>query len=136
MTELELFVAALAIADPANRAAYLDRECSDDPALRRRIEDLLAGHARSGHPLDRPLVVPDETWTQPPDGQTDPTAAHFPAAGAVGSVVAGRYKLLQQIGEGGFGVVYLAEQEQPVRRQVALKVIKPGMDTAAVIARF
>ncbi len=64
-----------------------------------------------------------------------PTAAYRPIAEGPGTVI-GSYKLLQQIGEGGFGVVFMAEQERPVRRMVALKIIKPGMDTAAVIARF
>jgi serine/threonine protein kinase/tetratricopeptide (TPR) repeat protein len=136
MNELDLFVAALAITDPEERSAYLERQCSGDATLRRRIEQLLAGNAQSHHPLDRPPVAPDDTQTFSSDGRSNPAAGPGWADEAEGSIVAGRYKLLQEIGEGGFGVVYLAEQEHPVRRRVALKVIKPGMDTAAVIARF
>jgi serine/threonine protein kinase len=106
---------------PAERAAYLDRACGGDAGLRREVESLLA--ALDGN--DGFLAESTVDAAPPPGG---PEAA-------VGTRV-GPYRLLQVIGEGGFGVVYMAEQERPVRRRVALKVIKVGMDTRQVVARF
>src|SRR5581483_1879073 len=116
-----IFLAALEIDDPGNRAAHLDRACGGDAALRRQVEELLQAHAQAGG------FLPDKP-AQGPSGA--PAALE-----GVGDRI-GRYKLLQKIGEGGCGVVYMAEQETPVRRKVALKVIKLGMDTRQVIARF
>ena len=116
-----IFAAALRCS-PAERGALLAAACADDPQLRAEVERLLAD---------------DDTASR--DGSRDlPTAADIPfrpIAEGPGARI-GPYKLLQAIGEGGMGVVYLAEQDQPVRRRVALKIIKPGMDTAQVIARF
>ena len=116
-----IFAAALRCS-PAERGALLAAACADDPQLRAEVERLLAD---------------DDTASR--DGSRDlPTAAAIPfrpIAEGPGARI-GPYKLLQAIGEGGMGVVYLAEQDQPVRRRVALKIIKPGMDTAQVIARF
>jgi serine/threonine protein kinase/tetratricopeptide (TPR) repeat protein len=119
LTEEEIFAAALQKA-PAERAAFLDRACQEDLQLRAAVEALLKAHDHPDSFLEHPLgeVTIDQPLTEKP-----------------GSVI-GPYKLLQQIGEGGFGVVYMAEQVEPVRRRVALKVIKPGMDTRQVIARF
>jgi serine/threonine protein kinase len=100
------------------RGQYLDLACSGDPELRSRIEALLAAHDRAGDFLH---TVSHST----------PFSVHERAGSVIGS-----YKLLQQIGEGGFGVVFMAEQERPLSRKVALKVIKLGMDTKQVIARF
>src|SRR4051794_12360466 len=127
MTEATLFAAALDIASPTERAAYLARACADDVSLRRRVEALLAAHQVAGGSfLEEPA---NEAWPtlepRPPERDTE----------GAGSMI-GRYKLLQQIGEGGFGAVWLAEQRQPVKRKVALKIIKLGMDTKQVIARF
>ncbi len=105
------------------RAAYLDEACVGDAALRQRVEQLLHTSDEVGNFLESPAVVP-------PSGTIPALPAEKP-----GDKI-GRYKLLQQIGEGGCGVVYMAEQEEPVRRRVALKVIKLGMDTKQVIARF
>jgi serine/threonine protein kinase/tetratricopeptide (TPR) repeat protein len=102
------------------RAAYLDQACAGDPALRRGVEALLGALERAGGFLTQPAV------TVPGDA---------PITEKAGDRI-GRYKLLQEIGEGGCGVVYMAEQEDPVRRRVALKVIKLGMDTKQVVARF
>src|SRR5262245_35776115 len=110
-----------------DRARYLDRECAGRPELRKELESLLAAHA-SDSPLDRP----------PADlGRTGPYEPAAESAGAphVGDRV-GSYRLMEQIGEGGFGLVFVAEQMEPVRRKVALKVIKPGMDTKDVVGRF
>jgi serine/threonine protein kinase len=123
MTEESLFAAALAIPDPAARAAYLDRACPD-PAARRGVDALLAAHAAS-NPLDRPPAVGLTGAYVPADG---------PAA-AVGDRV-GPYRLLERIGEGGMGEVWVAEQTEPLRRRVAVKLVKPGMDSRSVLARF
>jgi WD40 repeat protein/serine/threonine protein kinase len=96
--------------------------------LREQVEALLRAHDRPDHFLDRPAAKP-----APLD---EATGNYFPFSERVGTLVAGRYKLLEQIGEGGFGIVFMAEQQQPVRRKVALKVLKPGMDTRQVVARF
>ncbi|HSW00342.1 MAG TPA: protein kinase [Sedimentisphaerales bacterium] len=109
--------------DKAARSAYLESVCAGDPALRARLESLLRAHDRAGQFLDTPppfvgIPLPDETVAEGP-----------------GSVI-GRYKLLEKIGEGGMAIVYMAEQEHPIRRKVALKIIKLGMDTRQVIARF
>jgi eukaryotic-like serine/threonine-protein kinase len=123
--EETLFLAAREITDPAERAAYLHRACGTDTALRQRMERLLAAEQAA-----------EQLWADdPPDPSYDSglnTASLFEGPGTV----IGRYKLLEQIGEGGMGVVYMAEQEEPVRRRVALKIIKLGMDTKQVIARF
>jgi formylglycine-generating enzyme required for sulfatase activity/tRNA A-37 threonylcarbamoyl transferase component Bud32/cephalosporin-C deacetylase-like acetyl esterase len=113
-----MFSEALAL-PPAERAIFLAKACGTDVALLAELVALLAAHEEpesltSAHLLTRPALVPEE---QPSDW-------------------IGRYRLLQKIGEGGCGVVWMAEQEEPVRRRVALKVIKLGMDTKAVIARF
>ncbi len=105
------------------RAAFLEKVCSGDAPLRKRVEALLRAHDVAGAFMDSPAMAPE---------------ARTVAAGPkerLGDRI-GRYKLQQQIGEGGCGVVYMAEQQEPVRRQVALKVIKLGMDTKSVIARF
>src|SRR2546428_11268182 len=119
----------LAVEKPAaERAAFLDRECSGDVELRQRVESLLQAHERSGEFLNRPPAEqPAKTFVI--------TTSMIAVTEKPGDRI-GRYKLLQQIGEGGCGIVYMAEQEQPVRRRVALKVIKLGMDTNSVIARF
>ena len=117
----------LALSKPAaERAAWLDRECGDDPALRHRLEALLAAHD-----------APDELspGTKPAAKATMKLDLSDAPDEAVGQTL-GRYKLMERLGEGGCGVVYVAEQTQPVRRRVALKVIKLGMDTKAVVARF
>ncbi len=122
--ELTVFSAARRL--PAGeRAAYLDEACAGDAALRQRIEELLQASEEAGAFLESPAAVPPGETVRP---------AAMPAQKPGDRI--GRYKLLQQIGEGGCGVVYMAEQEEPVRRRVALKVIKLGMDTKSVIARF
>jgi hypothetical protein len=136
MTEMspaeEIFFAALEKADPADREAYLGSACAGQPELRERVDRLLEAHPRVGDFL---ASSPDVEATAehppaPPAGVTRLATLEGP-----GTTI-GPYKLLQQIGEGGMGVVFMAEQEKPVRRKVALKVIKPGMDTAQVVARF
>ena len=109
---------------PRERDAFLQAACDDDAGLRARVENLLRAHADPG------------SFLQVPAGAAySPTVLDRPITESAGTTI-GPYKLLEQIGEGGFGVVFMAEQTQPVRRRVALKVIKPGMDTRQVIARF
>ena len=113
--------------EPAVRASFLDHACAGDPALRARVEELLGAAADAGGFLpDQPQhpVPPDPERTMPME-----------PGECLGEWV-GRYKLLEKLGEGGCGIVYLAQQEEPVRRRVALKVIKLGMDTRQVVARF
>jgi serine/threonine protein kinase/tetratricopeptide (TPR) repeat protein len=112
------------------RAAFLDGACAGDAELRRRLEQLLAAHDR---PDSLPAAAPAPRCTQ----DSSPEGGRAPAGVGEGlGAVIGPYKLLQQLGEGGMGTVYLAEQGWPVRRLVALKIIKPGMDSRQVLARF
>jgi len=129
MTEREIFVAALHQPTPADRVAFLDRACAGDRSLRERIEGLLREHDQLGSFLDRP-AAPDAGT-----GAYSPSAAPDPPPEPPGTRI-GPYKLLQKLGEGGMGAVYMAEQEEPVRRTVAVKLIKPGMDSRQVLARF
>jgi serine/threonine protein kinase len=120
-----IFLAAVEKQGQAERDAYLREACGQDLDLRRRVDGLLAKHAQAGSFLESPVEAPELVAT--PD---EPRITERP------DTVIGPYKLLEQIGEGGFGVVFMAEQTEPVRRKVALKVLKPGMDTRQVVARF
>jgi len=126
--EEQIFEAALEFPVPEQRTAYVKGACGKDENLRQRVEALLKSHEHASGFLE-----------QPPAAASAKTLAVTTGILAVtekpGDRI-GRYKVLQQIGEGGCGVVYMAEQEEPVRRRVALKVIKLGMDTKSVIARF
>jgi serine/threonine protein kinase/tetratricopeptide (TPR) repeat protein len=117
-----IFAGAIEIDSPERRAAFLKEACHYDPELHRDLAKLVADHFRAGEFLEKPVAVLAATIDEP--------------AGEGPDTVIGSYKLLEQIGEGGFGIVYLAEQQYPVRRKVALKILKPGMDTRQVIARF
>ena len=137
MTEETLFAAALEKGTPAERAVFLDEACAGDEPLRRRVAALLQSHDHA-----RFLGTPAAKWESQDWITRQSTINGLPAtiersapAESPGTVI-GPYKLLQQIGEGGMGTVFMAEQTQPVRRKVALKVIKPGMDSRQVIARF
>src|SRR2546430_13744088 len=123
MNEETIFAAVIAW-PPEERVACLDQACGSDAELRRRVEVLLNAHAAS-HFLEEPAAA-----------VTAHTLRVSPSISERPGDRIGRYKLLQQIGEGGCGVVYMAEQEAQVRRRVALKIIKLGMDTKGVIARF
>jgi eukaryotic-like serine/threonine-protein kinase len=118
----DIFLAALDQA-PEQRDAYLDQTCAGDEELRRNVAVMLKAQAVGEGPLDRAAVRDEQT------------GAYEQVSETPGAVI-GSYKLLEQIGEGGFGVVYMAAQTAPIRRKVALKLIKPGMDTRQVIARF
>ncbi len=120
-SERAIFEAALDIASAPERFAYLERACGQDPALLARVQALLGVHEGA-----------DRFLPEQPEAEA---TVLWPVTERPGDRI-GHYKLLEQIGEGGCGVVYMAEQEEPVRRRVALKVIKLGMDTKQVIARF
>ena len=119
-----IFGKALSAATPAERSAYLSEACGSNVDLRWQVEALLQA-----------LDQASELRTRP---QTPPTleTSDFRPTGERVDTVVGPYRLLEQIGEGGFGLVYVAEQQAPVRRKVALKILKPGMDTRMVLARF
>jgi WD40 repeat protein/serine/threonine protein kinase len=122
---LTIFSSALECASPEEQRAYLDRACAGNPECRVRVEALLCAHEQAGNFLQgqQPTTAPGS-----PGGDT--------VAGEIAGVAIGPYRLVQELGEGGMGTVWLAEQQEPVQRQVALKVIKPGMDSKQVIARF
>ena len=160
---ITILAGALAQTDPAERDAYLDRACGDNTALRRRVETLLAEDAAAGLTLGSDPTAGSQAPTSTSleatgasVGETDTSSevtgayqaaatvtatpdasrAGRPGEFVAGQVIAGRYTLLEVLGEGGMGTVYRAAQTQPVRRQVALKLIKIGMDSRAVLARF
>lgn len=125
--EEALFRAAVELGPGTARQVFLDQACAGDAALRQRLEALLAAHDQPATVLDAP--------TEPARPTLKLDLAPEPADDAEGQTI-GRYKLLEKVGEGGCGVVHVTEQTQPVRRRVALKVIKLGMDTKQVVARF
>jgi len=129
--ERELFIQALEHPSARERAAFLAGACGQDLALRGRVEALLARSEGLGGFLEKPVVSPAAVGVNCADGTVDGGAFTEKLGDRIG-----RYKLLEKIGEGGCGVVYMAEQEEPIRRRVAFKVIKLGMDTKQVIARF
>jgi len=120
--EKEIFNTARQIAAPEERLAYLEQACGHNPATMQRVMELLRVYDQEQSFLKLPSAAVAATIDEP-------------IAERAGAVI-GPYKLLEQIGEGGFGVVFMAEQTQPLRRRVALKVLKPGMDTRQVVARF
>jgi hypothetical protein len=138
--EEDLFVAARELSDPDGRRQFLDRACSGDASLRARIEELLAAEsdaeqffADSVPSMSIPGPGISSSWSASSLSGVLPPST--PGEESVGTRI-GRYKLVQKIGEGGCGVVFMAEQEEPVRRRVALKIIKLGMESRSVIARF
>ena len=120
-----LFAAAAGLPDDDARTKFLNQACADDPGLRAELEQLLDAHARSRHWLDEPAASGLTEESKPT--QTDEQA---------GTLIAGRYKLLEALGEGGMGIVWVAEQTEPVKRNVALKLVKAGMDSRSELARF
>src|SRR5262249_2840385 len=119
----EIFLAAVEKPDPAERDAYLREACGQDEELRRQVDALLGKHAQAGSFLESPAPRPVATVDEPPSGER-------PGPGI------GPYKLREPVGEGGMGAVWMAQQTEPVKRLVAVKLIKAGMDSRQVIARF
>src|SRR5438132_7219562 len=138
-TVKEIFLAAVEKAGLEERDAFLREACGGDEALRRQVEALLRRHQQAGSFLESPAqplpatVLPEEGTAAAAEAVGQ--AVSLSAAEEVGSRI-GPYKLLQRLGEGGMGTVWVAEQTEPVKRRVAVKVIKPGMDSARVVARF
>src|SRR3989454_3557016 len=124
MTEREIFLEALEISTPKARAAYLQEVCGRDITLRRKVDELLKEHFSNDSLLAGPALEEART-----------TVGESPVPEARAQMT-GRYKLLEKIGEGGFGEVWMAEQREPVKRRVALKIIKLGMDSRQIVARF
>jgi serine/threonine protein kinase len=140
----DVFDQACAITSPAERNAYLDQACTGHPELRRKVEALLQAYEAAGSFQEEPATtgpyllgadapepsspVESETGAALPFGRASPSEGPYTRIGP--------YRLVMEIGRGGMGAVYLAEQEQPVRRRVALKIIKPGMDSEHIVARF
>src|SRR5262245_58310137 len=124
MNEESIFAAAIAMSDSTSRAAFLDDACAGQSELRRDVEALLAAHENPGNFLQVPAAARTATFKM-----------SLPVEQA-GLLIADRYKLLEQIGEGGMGTVWMAQQTQPVKRLVAIKLIKPGMDSRQVLTRF
>ncbi len=116
-----VFTEALGLGSEEDRRRYLDRTCGSDLAVRGRVEALLRAHSEAGGFFGGKAAVAD--------------IANPPVPEKPGAFI-GPYQLLEEIGEGGMGVVWMAEQAEPVERRVALKIIKPGMDTRQVVARF
>jgi len=132
-------LAALELADPAQRAAFLERACAGDERLRAEVGQMLSLHADAEKFFARGAAAVASAERDLPPAKVAAAVADATLPGEPGELPGsrvGRYQLLQRLGEGGCGTVYLAEQEEPVRRRVAVKVIKPGMDTRSVVARF
>src|SRR5438046_1266209 len=123
MTDRDLLISALNQNDPAERQAYLQEACGADSALLGRVEALLEVYENAG------------SFLESPPASATLSVGSTPSTEVTGTVI-GPYKLLQPIGEGGMGTVYMAEQTAPVHRVVALKLIKAGMDSRQVLARF
>src|SRR5262245_17647070 len=121
-----IFLAARECRSTSERVAYLDEACGSDAELRARVEALLAAEPQLGGFLE-PLA---------PTADYLGTSTIADTADVVGRIIAGKYRLLERIGEGAMGDVWVAEQVVPVKRRVAIKLIKPGMDSRAVLARF
>jgi RecA/RadA recombinase len=126
-----IFDGAIALESAEQREIYLARTCGQDLVLRSEAEALIRAYEKAGNFLTHEGSEADQNSSKPASGRIAMAAA----VETPGTVV-GRHKLREKIGEGGCGVVYMAEQQRPVRRKVALKIIKPGMDTREVIARF
>src|SRR5438445_6221263 len=129
MTERDIFIAALQKEDPAQRRAYLDEACAGQPELRQQVEKLLRLHEGAGSFLEKPAAKSAAT------GAFQDAAEPASSPEAPGAII-GPYKLIEQIGEGGMGTVWMAQQTEPVKRLVAVKRIKAGMDSRQIVARF
>jgi WD40 repeat protein/serine/threonine protein kinase/lipopolysaccharide biosynthesis regulator YciM len=137
----DIFLAAVGKNSPQERVAYLDSVCQGDEDLRRRVERLLAAHPQVGDFLEKEPIPFGQTVDSTPGNEDKPAfvfegTTEFRPDSAAGMIIAGRYTLIEKIGEGGMGEVWVAKQTEPVKRKVALKLIKVGMDSKAVLQRF
>jgi serine/threonine protein kinase len=152
-----IFQQALDIPDPAARAAFLDGACGSDTTLRAEVESLIAANDEAGGFLNDDLnpdvrtsafIAAETASVHGTEKDTTAAITHISAPApdetisyqgrgeSLGVTIDGKYKLIEEIGEGGMGTVFLAQQTEPVKRLVAVKVIKPGMDSKTVLARF
>ncbi len=134
-TEKSIFLDALDIESSSDRAAFIEAACQGNLELAASVSALFREHEREDNPIDKAIAPAGRLQL----GGMDETESLWPQVGssrhAPGTMI-GPYKLMEQIGEGGFGLVYVADQQEPIRRRVALKIIKPGMESREVIARF
>ena len=131
-----IFIAALDREPGPQRAAHLELVCGENADLRHRVEVLLAAHERADEVLANVVDSVDESPNRKITSWQASSTADYDEAHGPDALIAGRYALQQKIGEGGMGEVWVAKQSEPVKRKVALKLIKTGMDSRAVIARF
>src|SRR5262249_14658946 len=131
-SEQSIFLHAIGLPSAAAQSAYLDEVCRDRSELRAELDALLAAHDRLGGSL---LPTGLEAGCSD-SAESEVPPAFPPSTEAVGAVLAGRYKMQEAIGEGGMGTVWMAQQTEPAKRPVALKLLKPGMDSRQGIARF
>jgi serine/threonine protein kinase len=132
MTERELFLQALEIPDPADRAAFLDRACAGQSDSRARVDQLLLAHEQAGAFLAQPDSASGAASLKTQAYEPEPSQAD-----AAGMLIAGKYKLLQRIGQGGMGSVWMADQLEPVKRRVAIKLIRAERDGShTILSRF
>jgi serine/threonine protein kinase/Flp pilus assembly protein TadD len=132
----EIFIEAVGKIPPEQWETFLSTRCGEEAELRRHVDCLLQAHVQAGSFLDRPALEPMGTGAYRPGADEKLSSQEQAECCQSPGTVIGQYKLLQQIGEGGMGAVFMAEQTQPVQRKIALKIIKPGMDSRQVIARF
>ncbi|MBM4091187.1 MAG: serine/threonine protein kinase [Planctomycetes bacterium] len=134
-TEKSLFLAALDIESPRDRAGFIEVACRGNPQLFASVSALLREHERAFNPIDNPIVNGVSSQRDNADETESVSSRPEHSQQALGTLI-GPYKLMEQIGEGGFGLVYVADQQEPIRRRVALKLIKPGMESREVLSRF
>jgi serine/threonine protein kinase/Flp pilus assembly protein TadD len=132
----EIFIEALGKIPPEQWETFLSTRCGEETELRHHVHRLLQAHVQAGSFLDQPALEPMGTGAYRPGVDEKPASPEQTECCQGPGTVIGQYKLLQEIGEGGMGTVFMAEQSRPVQRMVALKIIKPGMDSRQVIARF
>ena len=135
-SEKKIFLEALDIESKVERSVFVDAACLGDAALLASVTALLREHERDNNPVDTPIVAKHDLRPSANDETESYTAMNQSFSRQALGTMIGPYKLMEQIGEGGFGLVYVADQQSPIRRRVALKIIKPGMDSREVLTRF
>ena len=136
LSEKSIFLEALDIESLTERIAFVQTACRGNAALLASVSALLHQHERHDNPVDTPIVAKSERHIVTMEDTASIVSGNNPVpVCALGSMI-GPYKVMEQIGEGGFGLVYVADQQSPIRRRVALKIIKPGMESREVLTRF